>query len=112
MLFRSKLPTIEIYGTKGTITVPDPNQFSEHTYLYTEAEPEWKKVEHVAGYENAGRGIGLAEMADSINLGKEFRASGELGFHVLEVMESILKSSSLNQRIPIESTVKNISFKV
>ena len=106
----SQLPTIEVYGTKGTITVPDPNQFSEHAYLYTEAEPHWEKVEHVAGYENAGRGIGLAEMADSISRGREFRASGEFGFHVLEVMESILRSSSQNQRISIESTVKNISL--
>ena len=107
----SKLPTIEIYGTEGSITVPDPNQFSEYTYLYTQNSQEWQKVEHSAGYPNAGRGIGLADMADAIQENREHRASGKLGFHVLEVMESILKSSKMEKRIQISSTVEEIPLK-
>lgn len=107
----SRLPTIEIYGTEGSITVPDPNQFSEYTYLYTQNSQEWQKVVHSAGYQDAGRGVGLADMADAIEEKREHRASGKLGFHVLEVMESILKSSKQDTRIHISSTVENIPLK-
>jgi predicted dehydrogenase len=108
----SRLPTIEVYGTEGSITVPDPNQFSEHTYLFTQTNQEWQKIEHSAGFKNAGRGIGLADMADAINENREHRASGDLGFHILEVMESILKSSKEEKRFSIKSSVKEIPIKI
>lgn len=105
----SRLPTIEIYGTSGTITVPDPNQFSEKTFIYTENEQEWKAVEPLAGYIDAGRGYGLSEMAAAIEKGRPHSASGDLGVHVLEVMESILKSARSDSRISIGSSVPNIN---
>lgn len=104
----SRLPTIEVYGTEGTITVPDPNQFSEDTYIYTQSELEWKKVEPSAGYVDAGRAFGLAEMADAIENGRPHRVSGELGYHILEVMEAILNSSKGNTRIEIQSSFDDI----
>jgi predicted dehydrogenase len=104
----SRLPTIEVYGTEGTLTAPDPNQFSEKTFIYTEMESEWKSVEPLAGYIDAGRGFGLAEMALAIEEGREHRASGLLGEHILEVMESILKSGRSDKRIAISTTVAPI----
>ena len=104
----SQLPTIEVYGTEGTLTAPDPNQFSEKTFIYTEKESEWKSVEPLAGYIDAGRGFGLAEMARAIEENREHRASGSLGEHVLEVMESILTSGHSDRRIAISTTVAPI----
>lgn len=104
----STLPTIEVYGTEGTLLVPDPNQFSEKTMIYTEKSLEWVEAEDRAGYIDAGRGFGLAEMAKAISENRPHRVSGELGFHVLEVMEAIINSGSSDTRQKISSTVSNI----
>lgn len=47
-------------------------------------------------------------MAEAMSEGRAHRASGDLGFHVLEVMESILISARADSRIDIKSTVKDI----
>lgn len=104
----SRLPTIEIYGTQGTLTAPDPNQFSEKVEIYTETDSEWRIVEPLAGYINAGRGFGLSEMARAIQENRSHRVSGELGLHILEVMESILQSAKHETREQIISSVGTI----
>jgi len=53
------------------------------------------------------RGIGVCEMIDSIKENKVNRCSGELSLHVLEIMQSILKSSKINEKVNLES-VTNI----
>lgn len=68
----------------------------------------WRPVEECAGYKDSGRGHGLSEMALAMSEGRAHRASGDLGFHVLEVMESILKSAAGDSRIEIKSTVEDI----
>lgn len=107
-IWGSRLPTIEIYGTRGTITAPDPNQFNEPTLIYTQDAPEWKEVEPLAGFMDAGRGFGLSEMVSAIGANRPHRASGQLGAHVLEVMEAILSSSKSDVRVKIQSTVDPI----
>jgi predicted dehydrogenase len=104
----SRLPKIEVYGTQGTLSVPDPNQFNDIPEIYTEESKEWRAVQECAGYKDSGRGHGLSEMAQAMSEGRAHRASGSLGFHVLEVMESILKSAETDSRIDITSTVETI----
>lgn len=107
-IWGSKLPTIEVYGTNGTIHVPDPNKFNDIPEINTQENREWRAVEESAGFKNSGRGIGLSEMAAAIVENRPHRASGELGFHVLEVMEAILKTATSECRATIQSTVKGI----
>ena len=107
-IWGSKLPTIEVYGTSGTINVPDPNKFNDIPEIFTQENREWRAVEESAGFRNSGRGFGLSEMAAAIAENRPHCASGELGFHVLEVMEAILKSSTSECRTTIQSTVKDI----
>jgi predicted dehydrogenase len=85
----SRAPKIELFGTKGTLAVPDPNRFSDPVEIFTEADQEWKAVAPSGGYLDAGRGFGLADMARAIETGRPHRASGELAFHVLEIMEAV-----------------------
>lgn len=106
----SRTPNIEIYGTKGTISVPDPNKFSDAPEILTSANREWTPVENLAGYIEAGRGIGLSEMAESINCDRPHRASGELGAHILEVMDAILETSRSDQRKYIKSAIEPIGL--
>jgi predicted dehydrogenase len=101
-IWASRIPNIEVYGTAGTLSVPDPNHFSGQVQVSTSEQREWTDVEPSAGFVDAGRGCGLAEMADAIRRGVPHRASGELAFHVLEVMDAILDPATTGR---IRSTV-------
>lgn len=103
-VWATRAPLFEVYGTEGTMAVPDPNMFSNDVEVFTSEQPEWRRVEATAGYSDAGRGVGLADMARAIELGRPHRASGELAFHVLEIMDAILRSGSEHEVVEITST--------
>src|SRR5688572_4734401 len=83
---------ITVYGTEGTIRVPDPNQFDGPVHLRRDRDEDWQEVPHafVAGY---GRSVGLADMAYAIRSGRPHRASAEQAFAVLDLMQGFLDSS-------------------
>jgi predicted dehydrogenase len=105
-VWSARLPRIEIYGTEGTIAVPDPNRFSDPVEVWTSAEREWREVPTSAGYEEAGRGYGLADMARAIETGRPHRASAELAFHVLEIMDAVLETAREHTVKVLDSTVE------
>jgi predicted dehydrogenase len=87
----AQVPRIEIYGSKGTLSVPDPNTFGGPVALYKgdPRQPDaggFEEVPLIDGYSGNSRGLGLYDMARHIEEGGPFRASGELLAHVLEVM--------------------------
>ncbi len=87
---------ITIYGTEGTLRVPDPNGFDGPVSLRKTGESEWREVPHafVKGY---GRSVGLADMAYAIRSRRPVRASGALAFAVLDAMQGFLDSSKSGQ---------------
>jgi predicted dehydrogenase len=104
-VWASRAPLFELYGTAGTIAVPDPNRFSNPVEVWTVDAPEWTEVPASAGYADAGRGFGLADMAHAIETDRPHRASGELAFHVLEIMDAVLRASDEHRVIELTSTV-------
>ncbi|MET0303674.1 MAG: Gfo/Idh/MocA family oxidoreductase [Microbacteriaceae bacterium] len=103
----SRAPLFEVYGTEGSLAVPDPNQFSRPVEIWHRDRPEWVEAPASAGYVDAGRGIGVADLAGSLATGtRPARASGELGLHVLEVMEAILVAGREHRVVDIASTVE------
>lgn len=80
----------EVYGTDGTLAVPDPNTFDGEASAFTREAGEWLALPESAGFEGAGRGAGLADLARAIAAGVPHRASGALALHVLEIMEAVL----------------------
>jgi predicted dehydrogenase len=104
-VWASRAPRIEVYGTLGTIAVPDPNEFSGPVEVYSATERAWRSVPDLAGYAGAGRGFGLADMARAIETGRPHRASGDLAFHVLEIMDAILRASRDRRVVDVVSTV-------
>lgn len=105
-VWATRAPKFEVYGAQGTLAVPDPNRFSEPVDVFTAASGEWALVPESAGCRNAGRGYGLADMAAAIAVDRPHRASGELAFHVLDTMESILTASASGRVIELSSTVE------
>ncbi|WHZ56032.1 Gfo/Idh/MocA family protein [Metabacillus hrfriensis] len=89
----ANLPFIEIYGETGTMSVPDPNTFGGPVRIKKQGETEWKEYSLTHNYTGNSRGIGVAEMADSIKSGTQHRASGQLTYHVLDIMHGFHLSS-------------------
>lgn len=100
----SRLPRIEVYGTDASLDVPDPNQFSNPVGIARTRGAEFDEVADLAGYAEAGRGYGLADMARAIERGEPHRQSAELGFHVNEVMDRILTACTDGGRLPVTSS--------
>ena len=98
---------VEITGTEGTMIVPDPNTFGGDVRITGPGrEPEWHTVAPV-GIE-AGRGLGVLDMARAIRSGQPHIATGELGYHVLDTLVSIGEAVSSRETVRVESTVGEI----
>jgi len=97
------LPTIEIYGTEGSLAVPDPNGFGGPVKLLQKGTKEWVDVPLAFGYAENSRGLGLADMADAVAKGRPHRASGEVMYHVLDVMEGIHDASAAGKSYVVKS---------
>jgi predicted dehydrogenase len=105
-VWKTRSPLFEVFGTAGTLAAPDPNHFSMPVEIATGENDEWVTVPDAAGFVDAGRGVGLADLAEAIVEDRPHRASGRLALHVLEVMDAILRSSAGRETITIESTTE------
>ncbi len=92
---------IEIYGTEGSLTVPDPNSFGGPVELSRKGSGTWESQTLTHPYESNSRGAGVADMAEAIIKGVPHRCSGQLAFHVLEVMETFEVSSREGRTIEL-----------
>jgi len=95
------LPPIEVHGSEGSLSVPDPNMFDGTVKLYRDGK--WEEVSLTHGYAENSRGIGVADMAYAIQEGRPHRASGELTFHVLDAMHGFLDASQSGKHYLMES---------
>jgi predicted dehydrogenase len=94
---------IELYGSEGSMAVPDPNWFGGQIEIGT-AAGDWRPAITEHAYANGNfRIIGVADMAHAIRRNRPHRASGELALHVLEVMEAVQRSSDEGRHIAIDS---------
>jgi len=92
-IWASTLPRIEVYGTKGTLLVPDPNAFGGPVLLATQNSREFKEIPFTHAYSGNSRGIGLADMAKCIETGERPKADADQICHVLEIMTAVQKSN-------------------
>jgi len=97
------LPRIEIYGSEGTLSVPDPNTFQGPVKVRRWDESEWRDVP-LTHSDQVARGIGVADMAYGFTYGRPHRASGELAYHVLDLMHAFGDASESGKHVMIEST--------
>ena len=102
--FDSPLPRrmIEITGTEGTLSAPDPNTFGGPLLVRGPKEDDWRELP-VSG-PTAGRGLGVLDMARALRAGVPHRASGAMALHVLETMAAIIDSAENGEFRAVEST--------
>ena len=116
-------PRFEVYGTKGSMMVPDPNTFGgpvlvlrpEDFAAAPKTDPGlarhgvpdfyagWKEMPLMYDYPENSRGLGLADMCKALRTGREHRASYRQQRHVLEIMTAFSKSCAQKAYVPIQS---------
>lgn len=103
---------VEIHGSEGSIVIPDPNMFSGRiAYVkpvgtITDLDrggQEWIEIPEQGTV--TGRGLGVLDMARAIAADRPHIATGELGYHVLDVMLSAQDAAASGETVRIESTV-------
>ncbi|RED55522.1 Gfo/Idh/MocA family protein [Cohnella lupini] len=97
-------PRLEIFGTEGNLTVPDPNFFGGRIMIQF-PNGETKEIPYSHGFTEDSRAIGLADMAYAIRAGRPHRASGQLARHVLDISLSIFEASQEGRHVSVESHV-------
>ena len=106
----------ELYGTEGTLYVPDPNFFGGTVEIggkdgsLTALEP-WDHPFGVPNEEHPDRGplanyrtAGLADMVAALQEGRDARCSLERTLHGVEVMTACLKSGETGQFVTLTTT--------
>jgi len=95
---------IEIYGSQGTLQVPDPNTFGGPVRVFRPEVGEWQDVAMPFRNRENSRSIGAADMAYAIRSGRKHRANGDLANHVLEIMLAFDKSSKCGGKVELKTT--------
>lgn len=93
-VWAAEVPRIEIYGSKGTLSVPDPNTFSGPVKVRLAESKDWETVGLTHGYSKNSRGIGAADLAQAIRGLGLARTDSLLTYHVLEAMHGFHMASN------------------
>jgi len=104
-VWAASLPYIEIYGSLGSLKVPDPNTFGGPVLIKLAGQTEWMEIPIAFGYTENSRGVGVADMAYALLSGRGHRANATLTYHVLDIMHAIEDSSKEGKHIELKSTL-------
>ncbi|MDT8389729.1 MAG: Gfo/Idh/MocA family oxidoreductase [Lentisphaeria bacterium] len=102
-VWRANLPRIEVYGTEGSLSVPDPNGFGGPVKLMRPGQ-DWQEILLTHGYAENSRGLGVADMASAILSKRANRAGGQLALHVLDIMHAFHDASREGRHIDLTTT--------
>lgn len=102
-VWAAQLPRIEIYGSEGSLSVPDPNGFGGPVRIRRAGAAEWSEVPLTHAYARQSRGLGVADMACALRSGRPHRASGELAYHVLDAMHAFHDASHEGRHVELTS---------
>lgn len=98
------LPSIEIYGSEGSLLVPDPNTYGGPVMLRRQGEKTFMEIPLEFPNDENCRGMGVADMAVAIRDNRPHRATGEMAYHVLDLMVAFHDASSEGCHVEVAST--------
>ena len=102
-VYNTKQTNIEIYGTKGTLYVPDPNWFGGSISFFNGETGKMEEYPLTFDYSENSRCLGLADIAKEIEGVRASRTTSKQTFHVLEVMASVMKSAEIGAPVTLSS---------
>jgi predicted dehydrogenase len=122
-IWHSSLPMLELYGTEGTLTLPDPNMTSGMPKLFrkeqalrgvyqgtadTEPQQPFAVPDCCPEYGEYIRGVGVCELADAMETGREPRAGAALALHVTEGILGIMESARQGKPYFLQTTWERV----
>ncbi len=100
---------LEIYGTEGTLILPDPNYFGGPIKVYRPEMNQYHELPLLFDYDVNMRGLGLADMAKAMQTGREARCGTQQIHHVLDVLtgfdRSVESGGWVDMKTPYERPV-------
>lgn len=104
---------LELHGTEASLRIPDPNWFGGEVAVGAPGKPwtghasdGWRFG--VMNFPADGpwaanyRGLGLADMARGILDARPHRANGDIGLHVLAIMQGVLQAAAEKRLVTID----------
>jgi len=96
-------PAFELYGTEGTLALPNPNHFEGPVEVYRPGEaPEEVPLTHEY---TGGRGAGVADLARAVKGDWSHRTSGAFAHHVFGILSGVRESSAGDGSVSLEPDV-------
>jgi predicted dehydrogenase len=103
-VWAARLPPFEVFGTEGSLDGPDPNTFEGPVLVWRPPRRDWEPVPLHRSGRSQTRGLGLADMMAAVADGRPHRASGDLGLHVLDVMNGLVESAARGRHVPVSTS--------
>jgi predicted dehydrogenase len=101
-------PSLVLFGTMGVMYMADPNRFGGDVRVILKGNNEPFVMQQSHAFSDESRGLGVAEMAWSLRMGRKNRASKEMAYHALEVLHGIVKSSETKSNQVMKSTFEKM----
>lgn len=103
-----EMPHFAIYGTKGILYLPNPDEFGGEVRILQGAPcgsgiQSYRTIRGTGLFKEDSRGLGVAEMVHAIDQGRPNRAAKEMGVHLVEVLDAIHVSSRSGRRVEVNS---------
>ena len=89
---RTEKPYVAFYGTEGILFLEDPNFFGGDVKVILKGRTEPVVFPHTNGYDGDDRGLGVAEMAWALQMGRVPRTRADMALHSLEVLTGMIES--------------------
>jgi predicted dehydrogenase len=102
----AEVPYIEIYGSEATLSVPDPNSFGGPIRIRRPEAKTWVELPIEFRFAQNSRGLGVLDLAVAHRDRRPARAGGDLAYHVLDVMHTILEAAEQERSVKVASTVE------
>ena len=96
----------EIYGSRGTLFVPDPNGFGGPVKLFRPEDGEVRDIPLMYDYKENSRALGLDDMAVALRTGREARADYRQTFHVLDAITGFERSAQSGRWVRMSTKYK------
>jgi predicted dehydrogenase len=100
---QTRVGFIEINGTDGTLVFSDPNRFDGQLTLWRRGAEAAETISATGS--TFTRGTGVLEFARAIRVDRHEAASGELAYHVLDVMVALDTAADTGDWQKVESTI-------
>jgi predicted dehydrogenase len=101
-------PSLVLFGTMGVMYMADPNRFGGDVRVILKGNNEPFVMQQSHAFSDESRGLGVADLAWSLRMGRKNRASKEMAYHALEVLHGIVKSSETKSNQVMKSTFEKM----